>query len=381
MKTVSLSLVKIISLFVTSLLMILLMHPWFAWKIGRTNILMVAILILNFNYFRVSKKIFPYICLLQVIYLIYIIPDFNIKLLVNTYLLILFFYIEEKRCIDIFYFFKKMLAILLIPSIIIYILVMFFDLSFPYSLIEPSNKVKDFYYCNYFFFIEENVYTIMSRFNSYFDEPGTLGTFGGILLVADKYNLKNKYNVIIFIACILTFSFYFYILSLIYILLFSNNTDKLKYFVLLLCVILFLVSNEYFEPLTGRFLIEDGKLAGDNRTDQNFDIWYNNLFFSNDIWFGVGSDVVHLLFPGGCSYKYIIAGNGLIPFMLYCLAFTILAIKKISNKKSLFIWLLIFYSCLYQRPMISDYIYPIIWYISIYIIEYSNKNTYVLSKT
>lgn len=355
-----------------------LIGPWFLWNTRWGYISIVVLLILNCDSLYINRKRYPYLYLLQFSYLIYAISCKDYKIFIQVFLLLLFFHIRDSRCVELFYNLKKILAIFLVPSIISYILVVYFDYTMPSTFLEPLNIVKDYNYTNYYFFIDDNLFTIFERFHSYFDEPGVLGTIGGMLLVADNYNLKNKYNIIIFLGCILTFSFYFYMLSIIYFLLKDNNRNKIILLLLILLIIIVLFSIEYFDPLTNRFLIEDGELSGDNRTGHYFDIWYDDFIHSSNVWFGLGAGECHKLFPGGSSYKYIIGEYGIIFFILYCFSFFMLAFKTISQFNYLVIWCLIFFSCMYQRPAILNFIYPIIWFLSIFSLKNNcSSSTYV----
>lgn len=361
------------TLFITSFLMFLTMCPYFIWEFPRINIILFIIILFNCKYISIKKENFPYILFIAFMHIMYIFSDYKIESFISIFVLLLFFLINEHRCIDILNQFKKLLAILLVPSIVLYILVVYFDYNFPSTILEPVNMEKGYNYINYYFFVNQNYISVLNRFHSYFDEPGVLGTIGGMILVANRYNLRDKYNLIIFIGCILTFSFYFYVLSIFYILINTNKKNIILISFLLAFIAIILTSNEYFTPFTSRFIIEDGNLAGDNRVSDNFEIMYNKFISSSDIWFGIGRTTIYQLFPEGCSYKYLIVGNGIIFFVLYCLSFFLLAYKKISNFKDLLIWGLLFFSCLFQRPMILGYIYPIIWFVSIYIIQNNRK--------
>lgn len=362
-----------VTLYASAFMMFILMLPWFVWFSPWQNIALLIILILNFRAFSFDKKKIPYILFLSVIILCYQFYEIDLNSIVKCILLILFFNIRTERYIYLFYYFKKTLALFLIPSIILYILVTFFDVSFYSSVIGLDQSVRDYSYTNYIFFIDGDYPTLFKRFCSYFEEPGVLGTIGGMILVSDKYDLKDKYNIIIFLGCLLTFSFYFYLLSMIYVLLFNNGKNRYFLLILLFLFVFILTSSEYFEPLVNRFSFENNKFVGDNRVGADFEVWYNNFIKSPDLWFGYGVGKVHAMFPEGSSYKYLIAEYGLILFILYCISFFMLAFNLLSNKKDLFIWCTIFFSCLYQRPLITHYIYPIIWFISIFIIQNSNS--------
>jgi predicted RNA-binding protein with RPS1 domain len=84
-----------------------------------------------------------------------------------------------------------------------------------YSLIDPLNPLKDFLYKQYPFLVMPNevINVEFPRFYGVFDEPGVIGTFAGIMLFAERYNLKKISNIILFVSGVFSFSLFFILLS------------------------------------------------------------------------------------------------------------------------------------------------------------------------
>lgn len=244
----------------------------------------------------------------------------------------------------------------------VYLLFLFgYDLN--YTTIEPLNAIKEGWYRVYPFMIlyeKFNGYP-MIRFHGYYDEPGLVGTISAILLVSDKLNLKNKYNIPILVSGILSLSLFFYVIIILYMLLFSSNRYRLCIaFILLLIVSLYgFLETEY--PFLNRFVFENGKLSGDTRTSDSFETWYNNFVYSTDFWVGLGGNSAQSINRGGASYKDIIVNYGFIFFVFYLFAFLLYILSKSRKKTNNILCIFILICTLYQRPSISDFFYLFLW--------------------
>jgi len=98
-------------------------------------------------------------------------------------------------------------------------------------------------------------------------------------------------------------------------------------------------------------MIQDNKLMGDNRSDENLDAVYSNFVHSSDFLWGKGSNFArdnNLL--GNSSYKLFLLNYGLVFVIVLILAFFLLASFNITKKKYLFIYMVLFLGLFYQRP-------------------------------
>ena len=257
---------------------------------------------------------------------------------------------------DTYSAFKLLMAFIMGISIIVYILVVFLNVPIPYNVIEPLNEDKNEVFLHYPFLITNTLYGIViPRFFCVFDEPGVVGTFCGIILAAEKFNFKNKINFVFLLGGILSVSFFFFIICGLYIII----NAKIKYKVLVALVVLvfyFLFSsNEVINDLVfQRFLIEDGAIAGDNRSTQSFDNFYSSFRHSSDYLWGLGAGTGAVLNEGGSSYKQIIVDFGIIFFSFYMIVFLFLCRFNKMKKKDAIMMILVVIGVMYQRPFMGQ---------------------------
>lgn len=258
--------------------------------------------------------------------------------------------IYEKYCL----FF----AISIIPSLVVYFLVVWGEVSLPFKVIEPLNHIKNYNYFQYpFCVIPEGLLSL--RFHGYYDEPGVVGSIVGIFLIINKWDLKDWKNWPILIAGIFSFSFFFYLLSILYFLLFSpSKKAKFAFFSIILIVSFALYENEDINQLIfARMEIEDGELAGDNRTTASFDAWYDDYIQSDKVLIGYGSGKSHIVNFGGASYKDLIVDYGIIVNAVFYLTIMAFYYLRYGMSKETLICILCFLSMMYQRPFITSMFY------------------------
>lgn len=114
-----------------------------------------------------------------------------------------------------------LMAILLIPALIV-LLFRYAGINVPHSILSDYREGNRVFVHYPFSIATSNVYStsIASfRLNGMFDEPGALGTYLVLILIARNYNLKDRTNVILFISGCFTMSTAFILISLIYTVL------------------------------------------------------------------------------------------------------------------------------------------------------------------
>lgn len=93
----------------------------------------------------------------------------------------------------------------------------------PYRVINALNTLKSYDYMAYAFFVmPSKTFDILPRFFGMYDEPGVVGTIAGAILMTRQFNFKKWINIPIFIAGILSFSLFFYVIFAIYVILFAK---------------------------------------------------------------------------------------------------------------------------------------------------------------
>lgn len=197
-----------------------------------------------------------------------------------------------------------------------------------------------------------------------FNEPGYLGTVLALILCVEKYNLRNKGNVIMLVASICTMSFAFYLISFLY-LFFKNigNIKKIMIGVASIVTVLVLlnlfplfVNIEEISPgvenLISRFSVtENGKFSGDNRTDLYVDEAFEKIFYSEKIIYGNGGGYARsIASKGTSSIVLMIVDYG---FLGIIISYgTLLLSSLVFNKVTVssLAYILVFFISTYQRP-------------------------------
>lgn len=192
------------------------------------------------------------------------------------------------------------------------------------------------------------------RLSAMYDEPGVVGTFSALLLVANGMRFRGeRANVVILIGGILSFSMAFYAMMLVYLLLRRPLLTIVSTASLIGVVLLTpLASNTLVNLLfLSRFAFSGGKLLGDNRVSGLFAAMYED-FWNSDLMtrlFGSAHDVAILVYSGTFSYKLIIYAYGVFG-MLALLAFLSAAAMSVSRSKAALMLLVVFLLSIYQRP-------------------------------
>lgn len=336
----------------------LLNLPFFVWGIDKSNIVFfIPFVIISLFYLKkIREKDLIIITFFAIVFLyISISSSRNLFGYINALLFLIFFLVNDKVIIRTYNAFKLIFAISLLLSLTVYILIIFFSIPFNYTIIKPLNELKINNYVKYPFLVSEGfigMKYLNIRFFGMFDEPGVVGSLVTILLFADNYNLKSKQNIIFFISGIFSFSFYFYLSSAVYFLLFSAN--KIRFFFALLFILFFSLTsnNEILSTIIwDRFKFEDKKLKGDNRSEIKLDIEFEKLIQSNEVFFGKGGNYTKKMeLMGSSSYKLLIVDYGIVFMIILFFAFWFLAKYKIKDRFLIFIYLFLIIGMMYQRP-------------------------------
>ena len=341
----------------------LLSSPYFVWNSFSPLILVAICSLLSIKNIRINNPVNNIFFIVFVLIYFYIaFKDsqnlFGILLLLGICPIILTSEEFLKRVLTSYVF---LFSITLIPSILVFLIVYLLGINLPHSYIEPLNAAKWYDYIHYPFLVQPNqtLGQILPRFCGYYDEPGVIGTLAGVILLSSGFNLKNKINIPIFIAGILSFSLAFYIMALVYGFIFLRSKYKILIAISVIGIVLLFSKNELLDDyIFSRFQYENGQFAGDNReADQDFKGWYKEFSKTSDYYVGLGGNASQIYNSGGASYKNMIVDYGLITVSTICFVFIAFAFSKFHFKKEFFIYVFIIFSVLYQRPFITMYFY------------------------
>lgn len=339
------------------------MYPWFVWN----NFLILVVsgctflssLVVFFQNNLIEKKIPLYLVIILIALHLweshYLAPHMIVISCMSAFSLIVLIVQDDPFKENLLHLFTKWFGILLIISSISYLL-NFWGL-FPVSpaKIQYENR---YYSLNYYLFImPQNFYSdFFVRFRSIFMEPGHMALGAVSLIMANKFNLKNRYVLFIFIATVISFSLAAYITMGIGYLLFNFSLKKIKQ--IFLAVIVVFVANFVMvhlgnEEILNKYLWnrleyseKTGTIEGNQRTSLKYNQVYEYTLSRLDL-FILGNDEYDKQndYGGNAGYKRYIVEKGLVGValvLLFYLYSPFLLRSKESMIFSLIIILLLF---------------------------------------
>lgn len=366
------------------------LNPWFLWPIGSLYIVPAAFFVLiamfvsstmHENIFSRTDYLLPLTAYIILGYYLLFVNSGNINAFIGSFFQIVvfmsLFMVDKQILFTLTSFLSKAMACLLIVSIPFYLLYLL-GFTFPSTNAQYGDGL--YTYTNfYFFLLDDRSIFIFPRFHSVFLEPGHLGTATVLLLFAQCGYWRKWYNVILWIATLMTFSLAAYVLSVVVIFLnlWMRGKNIFKKALFVICCVAGTVIGSFFyndgENLIHDLIVirleidEEGGLSGDNRVAGWFEDEYDSYLQSSDVFFGRDYDYS---IPGNSGYRLYIYENGLIGLFLVILLYLTFLIKAI-DKRVLWSVALIAVLCFWVRGYL-------LWY-SVFIPLFALTNRSVLS--
>lgn len=350
------------------LLLLISIYPWFIWEsdlilyASQCYVIVVSVLYKSFckNDFHPWTVITFFFFLLCVLIGIWDADVGYAKCFVLFAVLPVILCLKLNELTALLSFITKWFSLLFLLSLVFYVLYLFGYNFFTPSIVEYSDLYSSFNY--YLFLIPTSSFDI--RFSSISMEPGHMTMLIVPLIIANKFNLHNRYVVILVIVELFTFSLAGFITLLIGYVFFFFRLAKLKSFIIAAFVFLMLLfSVDLIFPgsldvlLFDRFDFSNGSFVVDNRVTSHFQTYFNSFLYTDNIWFGDPS--VDITSFGGISgYKKYLVQNGLMGLLSIVFLYGYFFI--LYRKFSLFVLTFISYLLLYQNG------YPF-WYCMILI--------------
>ena len=212
------------------------------------------------------------------------------------------------------------------------------------------------YVCNnfYTFIVSTKDFESAFRFMSIFMEPGhmTMGTVS--LIMANRFDLSNRYVKMLVVCELFTFSLAGYITLFVGYVLFNATPSRLKNLFVgtaIVGLILFIISQTEYSVVLDQFIFQrlefkDGDIAGNNRVSSNFQKVYDQFINSSDVWFG-NSTIDVTAFGGISGYKKYLVQNGIVGLTLCLLVYTLQFFRYL--KYDIGVFTLILLLLLYQN--------------------------------
>lgn len=253
--------------------------------------------------------------------------------------------------------FTSLYAVIILLSLLSYIGA---QLGIMPSIGEINVKEHNRFYTIYPLLVMDSGFDFL-RFYGPFNEPGVVGTLGAVLLCVQKFNFKDWRTVVILISGIMSMSFFFFGLiagyGLVYLLFIRKN-----YLLTILLTAIFSVfyyqtkdNPMIYSTLWERFEWDEteNKFKGDNRKNENVDVFFDNLKTKPAFWFGSPQSEVERFWKEveeTSSYKVIILNSGAVFLILYLLFFILLARNHKTDTKAFWLFVLVLIANTYQRP-------------------------------
>ena len=342
------------------------MYPWFVWNNNINVYACIFACFISLCCICFQKKMYVQFSIKNISFLILLFSTLMYeasKLNINGNLLYIYIFIvilsilklNSKYQDELLKFITKYFAIFLLISLIAYIL--YFIHLFPISPTYIENSDGRYGSLNYYLFILTLRDSLIDyvRFKSVFMEPGHL-TMGLVpLIFANKFNLKNKYVLILFVSALFTFSLAAYVvMSICYFLLNFNykNIKRLTISVLVVIASLFIIYNCGYGEMFDEFIMDrleftgGFNIAGNNRVTDEFEVVYKSVINSQYVYFG--NDAIDINAFGGISgYKKYLVQYGIFGCILVLLLYSTFFFQYRSH--SLFAYSLVFIMLLYQN--------------------------------
>lgn len=360
-------------LFLIGLILSSDIYVFWRFETGKYGQLLCGISALILSGVKAEKKSLISCLLFLAFYLYASLFALNINWLGQLFTLFLFciFLLKKKDVRRVYTLYQDFFVYTITTSLIVYFLVVWGGYDLPHTIIEPLNKLKEYNYLAYpFCVIPDNNYFSYFRFCGCYDEPGVVGTIAGVMLITNRWNMRDWKNVVLLLSGVFSFSLYFYLLQFLYFLLYAKVRYKIVVLLLLTGLFLYLQNDELVNKFVlARLDFSGGEFSGDNRTTVSFDSWYNHFLFATNFWIGCGKGMAEMVDSGGASYKHLIVDHGFIMFAVYMSSFLYLVWRNHSLSKDFLIIAVVLFSLIYQRPFIFSYLYLFLLVSPIYVLK------------
>ena len=354
--------ISTISIFFLFLIMFWSMQPWFLWyhrtiiisALSGCFILFRFILLskdykVNYSIFIVVAFAFLVYFLIQLRFTPGLLGVFNFIRIILVFTFVMIMTKDEKEKIvtmtTTIYAWIMGISLLAYLFVVTGIQLPYYSMSHPDYLWYPP-------FLNYRLFIAgTNKSVFISRFQSIFLEPGQMSVILVFLVYINRYKLKRKSVLIIFISVLISLSLAGYVLLILGYLLQLTIKSKNIYGAILkiaIVITLFISMGFYYyiknpdsifsRVLLSRFELDERKgIRGNNRTQSRFNYYYETQFLTsteNILWGKEINEFERMMFydrGGNMSYRTFLFRYGSITLILLFLMYLSIAATKPSR--------------------------------------------------
>lgn len=297
-------------------LFIVSMYPWFTWGVDSKLIWTLAVPILTafrllnrqyFDQYSVNKfaALFTFVLIMWMQRQTLMAAVFGIGLWWSIYI---FLQLKEQYKKDIVEYITKWFGLLLGVSLV-YFVISKAGVPLPHNTIVFNTSSSYDTFNNYYLYVQP-AYADSFRFSGIFLEPGHMTMGLAPLIYLNKYNVKNRYCLMLLAAQLFSFSLAGYLL-LFFGFIWQNMTEKnnihkvrsliLSFFAF--SVFLFLSASLFGEDLFSslildRLQVENGSIVGNDRMNDYFASVFSSYVASSDFLFGMGDFDAEGFFQG-----------------------------------------------------------------------------------
>lgn len=268
---------------------------------------------------------------------------------------------ETKR--KVYELYRKFLVLMALIGVVIY-LANLFSLPLPHREVEYYGLLEGKYIDYYLGYLYANGGGV--RLCGLFNEPGYLGTVLALVLCAEELDLKKPGNLLLLLAGVCTASLAFVLLLVAYFILINYKRPKWVIPLLLLALFYFFVlpnitfQNPQIARFVNRFLIVDGELAGDNRSNIYVEAALEEVLSGKHAWWGYGGGYSSEKFKAVSTYKTYLIDYGILGFALIYGLYFVAALLRTRWKERTIVFCLCFFLSVYQRPNIYAMLYFVV---------------------
>ena len=353
---------------ITALLLMCNLRPYYVWGVYSNPIMQYLTIVLCCIPFflkrrQLSKKDNSVVFIFALTILTYLFVGFihgltifglTARFLTTVSIVILF---SQKEFIDkVFNYFFSIYAILIALAIVSWVLFLIgynTEIDIINSSLEAERQFRHFP-----FLVVESLSADMVRFGGPFDEPGVVGTISALILCIKNYNVKDFRTFVTLISGIISFSMFFYLLTVIFVVIRFIVTKKNLGIIIILALGFFYLYNATKEDpiinewVWGRLSLSSSDGASERmlRTTIEGRNFYESKIGTSE-WFWGLDDPSHYLkiSEGSSSYMNVIMMNGAIFFFMYIACLLVYISRKLSLGRFA-IAVIIIIANIYQRP-------------------------------
>lgn len=301
------------------------MYPWLTLQI---NTLFVSLFgfIFTFTFSFLNKNAFkkPSMSIISLLLILYLWVAAHstffglINQIFNFYIIKTIISLRLIYQIELFKSITKWFSILLLVSMVFFIL---FYIGIPLTHTSLYFPELNYTFENYYFFVYDSS-ELLPRFRSIFGEPGHLTQGLILLLVANQFNVKNRYVFILLLAQLLTFSLAGYICMIVSYTMYTVFSDiKIKKLIipsLILVVIIYYLLNmsqdTFFYEIIGYRFDMDLASGRNERVGYETQKIFESFLNSSKVLWGLDSSTLAKI--DGSGYKVYMMSYGIVGLLL-----------------------------------------------------------------